>query len=127
MFRFSPQVENGNDELTKAAERLPPSVVNSNSAEKEDLVRTAAELLCRHIAPCRFRSQDLMIQLMGYPWLQPFYSTVDGWNAGRLSKEDVRSYEEFINWLRSSQTRIFYTLLLGRLKRGILSNRLVCA
>ncbi|KAL8454028.1 hypothetical protein Emag_001600 [Eimeria magna] len=59
------------------------------SAETRALARNAAELMCRHIAPCRFRNQDLMIQLMAYPWIEPVYSTLDEWNAGRLSKDQV--------------------------------------
>ncbi|XP_026190661.1 uncharacterized protein LOC34619629 [Cyclospora cayetanensis] len=61
------------------------------SAEAESLVQTTADLLLRHIAPCRFRSQDLMIQLMGCSWVQTIYSILDEWNAGRLSKDDVIS------------------------------------
>ncbi|KAL8275190.1 hypothetical protein Esti_000862 [Eimeria stiedai] len=61
------------------------------SGEIRALARNAAELMCRHIAPCRFRNQDVMIQLMAYPWIEPVYSTIDEWNAGRLSRDQVAS------------------------------------
>ncbi|CDJ63805.1 LOW QUALITY PROTEIN: histone deacetylase interacting domain-containing protein, putative [Eimeria necatrix] len=59
------------------------------SEEVKTLAAAAADLLSRNISPCRFRSQELMIQLMSYKWLQPLYGVLDDWNAGRLFKDDL--------------------------------------
>lgn len=31
-----------------------------------------------------------MIQLMGYSWAELIFTTIDDWNAGRLSEAEVR-------------------------------------
>ncbi|KAL8453810.1 hypothetical protein Emed_000671 [Eimeria media] len=84
----TPTVEGSSQQPGREAETIKEQAL---PAETSALARNAAELMCRHIAPCRFRNQDLMIQLMAYPWIEPVYSTIDEWNAGRLSKDQVAS------------------------------------
>lgn len=98
------QVETASEEAPREGTTLQPSGMQITSAEVEALVRNAAELLCQHIAPCRFRSQDLMIQLVSYSWLQPIYPAIDDWNAGHLSKDDVSHHNVYIhNWHQGSK------------------------
>lgn len=55
------------------------------------VVRAAADLLCKCVEPSRYRSQEIMIQILSYTEVQPVYHVVDDWNAGRLSPEGVYS------------------------------------
>ncbi|KAL8439309.1 hypothetical protein Efla_003946 [Eimeria flavescens] len=84
------RAEGGSQLAKKENASLEASKNKGVSAEVKALAGKAAELLCRHVAPCRFRSQELMIQLMGYPWIdEAVYNILDEWNAGRLSRAQV--------------------------------------
>lgn len=80
---------NGTGNSTDCDSSLSAKEEKDFSEEVKTLAAAAADLLSRNISPCRFRSQELMIQLMSYKWLQPLYGVLDDWNAGRLFKDDV--------------------------------------
>ncbi|CDJ40855.1 histone deacetylase interacting domain-containing protein, putative [Eimeria tenella] len=82
---------NGTGNSTDCDSSLSAKEEKDFSEEVKTLAAAAADLLSRNISPCRFRSQELMIQLMSYKWLQPLYGVLDDWNAGRLFKDDAFS------------------------------------
>ncbi|CBZ52203.1 Predicted CDS Pa_1_8910, related [Neospora caninum Liverpool] len=53
------------------------------------LLQSTAETLAPFIVPARFRSQQLLMQLVGPKWLPLIYMILDEWNDGLFTKEQA--------------------------------------
>ncbi|EPR61470.1 histone deacetylase complex subunit Sin3 [Toxoplasma gondii RUB] len=53
------------------------------------LLQSTAETLAPFIVPARFRSQQLLMQLVGPKWFSVIYMILDEWNDGLFTKEQA--------------------------------------